>query len=108
MYLWSALWLTPWPVASSTTTTPHTRPHVLPGPHSSKTSLGYISTPLFWPVRKKPEATIKPILYPTKPPPVPKVTTTTTALVASKTRRIQGHDQSPGVVPRATGGCWEQ
>ncbi|XP_038824009.1 adhesion G-protein coupled receptor G6 [Salvelinus namaycush] len=48
----------------------------------SKTSLGYISTPLFWPVRKKPEATIRPILYLTKPPPVPKVITTTTALVA--------------------------
>ncbi|CAB1340270.1 unnamed protein product [Coregonus sp. 'balchen'] len=114
VYLWSVLRLTPWPVTSSTTTTPHTRPHVLPGPRSSKTSLGYISTPLIWPVRKKPEASVtrlpvRPILYLTKPHPVPaahmslrpKVTTiTTTAPVARKTHAVSRVMTSPqGLFP---------
>ncbi|XP_038818528.1 adhesion G-protein coupled receptor G6-like [Salvelinus namaycush] len=100
-------------VTSSTTTTPHTRPHVLPGPRSSKTSLGYISTPLIWPVRKKPEASVtrlpvRPILYLTKPHPVPatnmslrpKVTTTTTAPVARKTHAVSRAVTSPqGLFP---------
>ncbi|KAJ8009089.1 hypothetical protein DPEC_G00085240 [Dallia pectoralis] len=76
VYLWSLLRLTPRPVAPSTNTTSQTRLYVLPGPRNPKTSLGYISTPLIWPVRKRPVASLsrppdRPVLYLTKPPPVP-------------------------------------
>ncbi|KAJ8270681.1 hypothetical protein GJAV_G00117960 [Gymnothorax javanicus] len=61
--------------AADLSTTPHTRPLVIAGPRSSKTSLGMISTPLIWPVRRKPETLTRgprrPVIYLTKPPAVP-------------------------------------
>ncbi|GAA6085887.1 adhesion G-protein coupled receptor G6 [Tachysurus ichikawai] len=59
----------------------HARPPVAPAGRSSKTSLGFISTPLIWPVRKKPETTVTqapkyPAIHMTKAPPLPTKTMT--------------------------------
>lgn len=54
VYLWSALRFTQRPVTLSTTT--QVRPHGIPAIRTSKFSLGFISTPLIWPVRKKQES----------------------------------------------------
>ncbi|KAG7460949.1 hypothetical protein MATL_G00204350 [Megalops atlanticus] len=68
-------------------TTPHARPHVISGPRTSKTSLGMISTPLIWPVRKKPETITRPperpVIYLTKPP-APQTTAVTNTSQRSK------------------------
>lgn len=45
-------------IHSATTTHPPSRPPDAPVGRSSKTSLGFISTPLIWPVRKKPETIV--------------------------------------------------
>lgn len=81
--------------------TPRPRPHIIHGHRSSRTFLGIISTPLIWPVRKKPETVTKPqdrpVIYLTKPPvphtmsvmdafPKPKVATTPS--VARKTNMM--------------------
>ncbi|KAK1795954.1 hypothetical protein P4O66_008849 [Electrophorus voltai] len=55
---------------------PPSRLPIAPVGRSSKTSLGFISTPLIWPVRKKTESTVtqapkRPTLHLTKPPLMP-------------------------------------
>ncbi|KAJ8355840.1 hypothetical protein SKAU_G00186340 [Synaphobranchus kaupii] len=84
--------------AAGMSTTPHTRQQVIAGQRSSKTSLGMISTPLIWPVRKKPDSLApspeRPVIYLTKPPiprimgatnTSPKTEVATTLSVARKT-----------------------
>ncbi|XP_046729416.1 adhesion G-protein coupled receptor G6 isoform X1 [Silurus meridionalis] len=72
---WSLLRLPPRSAAVSSTPPP-SQPPVAPAGRSSKTSLGFISTPLIWPVRKKPEIAVtqapkNPTLHITKAPPLP-------------------------------------
>ncbi|KAL0164897.1 hypothetical protein M9458_040650, partial [Cirrhinus mrigala] len=78
---------------------PPARPLVAPAPRGPKTSLGFISTPLIWPVRKKVEAAVtrphkRPAIHLTKPPAQPTISmtneshllkTSTKAPVAKKT-----------------------
>ncbi|KAL7887894.1 hypothetical protein AOLI_G00028680 [Acnodon oligacanthus] len=75
VFLWSLLRLPQRSTTLSTTPLP-SRPPVVPAGRSSKTSLGFISTPLIWPIRKKPETAItraqkRPTVHLTKPPPFP-------------------------------------
>lgn len=73
VYLWSFLRLPPRSAAESSVPS---QPPIAPAARSSKTSLGFISTPLIWPVRKKPETTVTqapkyPAVHITKAPPLP-------------------------------------
>ncbi|XP_035380663.1 adhesion G-protein coupled receptor G6 isoform X1 [Electrophorus electricus] len=79
VFLWSLLHLHPrtatLPSAPSPAPPPSRLP-IAPVGRSSKTSLGFISTPLIWPVRKKTESTVtqapkRPTLHLTKPPLMP-------------------------------------
>lgn len=74
-YFWSLLRLPPRSAAESYAPPP-SQPPVAPVGRSSKTSLGFISTPLIWPVRKKPETSVTqapkyPAIHMTKAPPLP-------------------------------------
>ncbi|XP_058247955.1 adhesion G-protein coupled receptor G6 isoform X2 [Hemibagrus wyckioides] len=71
---WSLLRLPPRSAVISSAPPP-SQPPVAPSGRSSKTSLGFISTPLIWPVRKKPETTVTqapkyPAIHMTKAPPL--------------------------------------
>lgn len=75
VYFWSLLRLPPRSAAESSAA-PSSQPPIAPAGRSSKTSLGFISTPLIWPVRKKPETTVTqapkyPAIHMTKAPPLP-------------------------------------
>ncbi|XP_072536565.1 adhesion G-protein coupled receptor G6 isoform X2 [Salminus brasiliensis] len=75
VFLWSLLRLPLRSTALPTTSLP-SRPPVVPAGRSSKTFLGFISTPLIWPVRKKPYTAItraqkRPTIHLTKPPSLP-------------------------------------
>lgn len=75
VFFWSLLWLPPRSAAVSSAPPP-SQPPVVPAGRSSKTSLGFISTPLIWPVRKKPETAVTqapkyPAIQMTKAPPLP-------------------------------------
>ncbi|XP_047674654.1 adhesion G-protein coupled receptor G6 [Tachysurus fulvidraco] len=68
---WSLLRLPP-----RSSAPPPSQPPVVPAGRSSKTSLGFISTPLIWPVRKKPETIVTQApkysaIHMTKAPPLP-------------------------------------
>lgn len=96
--MWSLLRFTPHAETPSTSSPP-ARPLVAPAPRGPKTSLGFISTPLIWPVRKKVEAAVtrphkRPVIHLTKPPAQPTISmmneshwlkTSTMAPVAKKT-----------------------
>lgn len=74
--LWWLLRLPPHSAARSSASPPPSQPPVAPAARSSKTSLGFISTPLIWPVRKKPETAVTQTpkyaaIYVTKAPPIP-------------------------------------
>lgn len=80
VYLWSFLRLPPRSAAESSAPL-SSQPPIAPAARSSKTSLGFISTPLIWPVRKKPETTVTqapkyPAVHITKAPPLPMKSTT--------------------------------
>ncbi|XP_062858544.1 adhesion G-protein coupled receptor G6 [Trichomycterus rosablanca] len=69
-------------VKATTTAHPPSRPPDAPVGRSSKTSLGFISTPLIWPVRKKPETIVTQTpshsaVHLTKPPSLPEKSMTT-------------------------------
>ncbi|KAG1925214.1 hypothetical protein F2P79_025683, partial [Pimephales promelas] len=97
-FLWSLLRFTP-RAETPSTSSPPARPLVAPAPRGPKTSLGFISTPLIWPVRKKVEAAVtrphkRPVIHLTKPPAQPTISmmneyhwlkTSTMASVAKKT-----------------------
>ncbi|XP_073788885.1 adhesion G-protein coupled receptor G6 isoform X2 [Danio rerio] len=79
-FLWSLLRFTPHAETPSTSSPP-ARPLVAPAPRGPKTSLGFISTPLIWPVRKKVEAAVtrphkRPVIHLTKPPSQPTISMT--------------------------------
>lgn len=75
VFFWSLLRLPPRSAAISSAPPP-SQPPVAPAGRSSKTSLGFISTPLIWPVRKKPETAVTqapkyPAIHMTKASPLP-------------------------------------
>ncbi|KAB5517270.1 hypothetical protein PHYPO_G00187730 [Pangasianodon hypophthalmus] len=75
VFFWSLLRLPPRSAAVSSAPPP-SQPPVAPAGRSSKTSLGFISTPLIWPVRKKSETAVTqapkyPAIHMTKAPPLP-------------------------------------
>lgn len=75
VFFWSLLRLPPRSAAVSSAPPPSQHP-VAPVVRSSKTSLGFISTPLIWPVRKKSETAVTqapkyPAIHITKAPPLP-------------------------------------
>lgn len=96
--MWSLLRFTP-RAETLSTSSPPARPLVAPAPRGPKTSLGFISTPLIWPVRKKVETAVtrphkRPVIHLTKPPAQPTISmtneshwlkTSTMASVAKKT-----------------------
>lgn len=96
--MWSLLRFTPHAETPSTSTPP-ARPLLAPAPRGPKTSLGFISTPLIWPVRKRVETAVtrphkRPVIHLTKPPAQPTISmtneshrlkTSTMASVAKKT-----------------------
>lgn len=75
-FFWSLLRLLRRSASESSDPPPPSQHPVAPAGRSSKTSLGFISTPLIWPVRKKPEAAVTqapkyPAIHVTKAPPLP-------------------------------------
>ncbi|TSL47663.1 Adhesion G-protein coupled receptor G6 [Bagarius yarrelli] len=74
--LWWLLRLSPRSAAGSSASPHSSQPPVAPAARSSKSSLGFISTPLIWPVRKKPETAVTQTpkyaaIHVTKAPPLP-------------------------------------
>ncbi len=103
--MWSLLRFSP-RAETPSTSSPPARPLVAPAPRGPKTSLGFISTPLIWPVRKKVEAAVtqphkRPAIHLTKPPAQPTISMTNeshltkTSTVAPVTKKTDSTSMRP-------------